>query len=281
MPAQPYAPGAPPLLLTKRLSAFLHSNLSAHVHSALITTVSGKLLSYASRQPVSTLRTQCTVAASIWGIQTAAGAGRTTLARTADQDGYRRGRTSRGRNNEYDDGDDDDDDDDDDDEQDEDGKASTRKAGNNTLVGALPTSASAESVASAQVGRPRSITVQLSGAVVVIRPLKSKLLFICIGPSAAAAAESGTAAPNSELSEEHGPVADGAGSPPQVTVSAAAGSPSETTSVLSTAPSTAATATSVGSSAAASTRRHAEEMAKWLDDQLATLWVPDEGGYAR
>ncbi|TLD30585.1 hypothetical protein PspLS_02376 [Pyricularia sp. CBS 133598] len=259
MPAQPYAPGVPPLLLTKRLSSFLQSNLSAHVHSALITTISGKLLSYASRQPVSTLRTQCTVAASIWAIQTAAAAD--------PRGGQRRARG----------GDEDDRSDEDEEENGENGQ-SARK-GESALVGALPPSASAESVASARAGRPRSITVQLSGAVVVIRPLKSPLLFICIGPSSGAV-DPGTAAA-SEPPEEHVPAADGSGSPPQVTVSAAMGSPSETTSVLSAAPSTAATVTSVGASAAVLTRRHAEEMAKWLDDKLETLWVPEEGADAR
>ncbi|KAH8847855.1 hypothetical protein MCOR27_007387 [Pyricularia oryzae] len=258
MPAQPYAPGAPPLLLTKRLSSFLQSNLSAHVHSALITTISGKLLSYASRQPVSTLRTQCTVAASIWAIQTAAAAD--------PRGGQRRARGS-----------DEDDGSEEEDEGGEDGQ-SARK-GESALVGALPPSASAESVALARAGRPRSITVQLSGAVVVIRPLKSPLLFICIGPSSGGV-DPGTAA-TSESTEEHAPAADGSGSPPQVTVSAAIGSPSETTSVLSAAPSAAATVTSVGASAAVLTRRHAEEMAKWLDDKLETLWVPEEGADAR
>ncbi|KAI6362202.1 hypothetical protein MCOR25_006274 [Pyricularia grisea] len=262
MAAQPYAPGVPPLLLTKRLSSFLQSNLSAHVHSALITTISGKLLSYASRQPVSTLRTQCTVAASIWAIQTAAAA--------EPRGGHRRAQRGHER-------DDSEEEDEEEEEGSEDGQ-SARK-GESALVGALPPSASAESVASARAGRPRSITVQLSGAVVVIRPLKSPLLFICIGPSSGAV-DSGAAAA-SDLPEEHAPAADGSGSPPQVTVSAAIGSPSETTSVLSAAPSTAATVTSVGASAAVLTRRHAEEMAKWLDDKLETLWVPDEGADAR
>ncbi|KAI0169354.1 hypothetical protein GGR52DRAFT_517827 [Hypoxylon sp. FL1284] len=56
----------PSLLLTKRLTAFLTSNLGPQVHTAALTTQSGKLLAHASPHPVGTLRTQCTVAASIW-----------------------------------------------------------------------------------------------------------------------------------------------------------------------------------------------------------------------
>ncbi|KAK7743706.1 hypothetical protein SLS62_010484 [Diatrype stigma] len=61
----------PPLLLTKRLTAFLHSNLTPQVHTALLATLSGKLLAHASTQSVNTLRTQCTVAASLWAIYSA------------------------------------------------------------------------------------------------------------------------------------------------------------------------------------------------------------------
>ncbi|KAI2628842.1 hypothetical protein GGR54DRAFT_366796 [Hypoxylon sp. NC1633] len=58
----------PSLLLTKRLTAFLSSNLSPQIHTAVLTTLSGKLLSHASPHSVGTLRTQCTVAASIWAL---------------------------------------------------------------------------------------------------------------------------------------------------------------------------------------------------------------------
>ncbi|KAI1768520.1 hypothetical protein GGR53DRAFT_377714 [Hypoxylon sp. FL1150] len=56
----------PSLLLTKRLTAFLALNLSAQIHTAALTTLSGKLLAHASPHGVGVLRTQCTVAASIW-----------------------------------------------------------------------------------------------------------------------------------------------------------------------------------------------------------------------
>ncbi|KAI2615565.1 hypothetical protein GGS26DRAFT_585719 [Hypomontagnella submonticulosa] len=64
----PSSSPTPSLLLTKRLTAFLSSNLSPQIHTAALTTLSGKLLAYASPHGVSTLRTQCTVAASIWAL---------------------------------------------------------------------------------------------------------------------------------------------------------------------------------------------------------------------
>ncbi|KAI1805320.1 hypothetical protein F4811DRAFT_227376 [Daldinia bambusicola] len=67
MPNQQPTP-TPSLLLTKRLTAFLSANLGPQVHTAVLTTLSGKLLAHASPHPVGTLRTQCTVAASIWAL---------------------------------------------------------------------------------------------------------------------------------------------------------------------------------------------------------------------
>ncbi|KAI0407163.1 hypothetical protein F4802DRAFT_41879 [Xylaria palmicola] len=61
----------PPLLLTKRLTAFLRANLSPQIHTTLLTTVSGKLLTHASPHSVATLRTQATVAASLWALYAA------------------------------------------------------------------------------------------------------------------------------------------------------------------------------------------------------------------
>ncbi|KAF2970990.1 hypothetical protein GQX73_g2584 [Xylaria multiplex] len=61
----------PPLLLTKRLTAFLRANLSPQIHTSLLTTVAGKLLTHASPHSVATLRTQATVAASLWALYSA------------------------------------------------------------------------------------------------------------------------------------------------------------------------------------------------------------------
>ncbi|SPQ26823.1 91f17766-612b-4e09-bc69-dc968e4d0b9f [Thermothielavioides terrestris] len=62
-------PPSPPLLLTKRVTAFLRANLSAHIHSAMLTTPAGSLLAHASNLPASALRRQAAVAASLWALQ--------------------------------------------------------------------------------------------------------------------------------------------------------------------------------------------------------------------
>ncbi|KAI0553830.1 hypothetical protein F4679DRAFT_579999 [Xylaria curta] len=61
----------PPLLLTKRLTTFLRANLSPQIHTTLLTTIGGKLLTHASPHPVAALRTQATVAASLWALYAA------------------------------------------------------------------------------------------------------------------------------------------------------------------------------------------------------------------
>ncbi|KAI1272423.1 hypothetical protein F5Y07DRAFT_304565 [Xylaria sp. FL0933] len=61
----------PPLLLTKRLTSFLRANLSPQIHTTLLTTVAGKVLTHASPHSVATLRTQATVAASLWALYAA------------------------------------------------------------------------------------------------------------------------------------------------------------------------------------------------------------------
>jgi len=54
------------MLLTKRLSSFLNSNTTPQLHTLLLITPTGKIVSSASPSPASTLRTQSTIACSIW-----------------------------------------------------------------------------------------------------------------------------------------------------------------------------------------------------------------------
>ncbi|KAL2147315.1 hypothetical protein VTI28DRAFT_10305 [Corynascus sepedonium] len=62
-------PPPPPLLLTKRVTSFLRANLSPIIHSAMLTTPAGSLLAHASNLPASALRRQAAVAASLWALQ--------------------------------------------------------------------------------------------------------------------------------------------------------------------------------------------------------------------
>lgn len=202
----------PPLLLTKRLTAFLHNNLNSQVHTALLATPAGKLLAHASSLPVSTLRTQCTVAASLWAT-------------------YATPETS------------------------------------SSIIDALPNSA--QQPDQAQEPIPSALTLQMAGALVVLRRLKCGLLFVCIGPTpeAAAASEAGGQRPGQQRHGQHLTTDQ-----PTPTI----GSPAEVASVHSMAAST-TTLGSVGATGVVLMRRHAEELAKWLDDKLGTLGVPAEG----
>ena len=65
-PAPGGIPPPPPLLLTKRVTAFLRTHLNDHIHDAVLTTAAGNLLAHASSLPATTLRRQCAVAASLW-----------------------------------------------------------------------------------------------------------------------------------------------------------------------------------------------------------------------
>lgn len=56
------------MLLTKRLSTFLHNNTTPQIHTLLLITPVGKLLSSASPSPASILRTQSTLACSLWNL---------------------------------------------------------------------------------------------------------------------------------------------------------------------------------------------------------------------
>ncbi|RYP92883.1 hypothetical protein DL770_001054 [Monosporascus sp. CRB-9-2] len=202
----------PPLLLTKRLTAFLQSNLTPQIHTAFLATLSGKLLAHASTQSVSTLRTQCTVAASLWAIYSAPA-------------------------------------------------AST----------AIPESLPPQSVGSEPEPKPSALTIQLTGAVVVLRLLRCGLLLVCFGPP-----PEGT---DHSHHHQQGRALQPSGPPSEAIPTPTIGSPSEVESVVSASAATTASITTTGSVSAAgvvAVRRQAEELARWLDDKLGSLGVPDE-----
>lgn len=217
----------PPLLLTKRLTTFLRSNLSPQIHTAFLTTLSGKLLAHASPHPVSTLRTQSTVAASVWGIYSSGA----------------------------------------------------------TVNDALPQG----SMRGGTNGEPKSaaVTIQLTAGVLVVRKLKCGLLFVCIGPTldgTSAPSEAGTTQQPQSLavpsrSQSQPQSQQGSGSSAETHPSPPLGSPSEVASVISAAPTTTSigTAGSTNAGAAVQIRREAEELARWLDDKLGNLGIPEDG----
>ncbi|PSS22177.1 hypothetical protein M430DRAFT_49329 [Amorphotheca resinae ATCC 22711] len=56
------------MLLTKRLSVFLSQNTTPQLQTLLLLSPTGKLLCSASPSPASTLRTQATLACSLWNL---------------------------------------------------------------------------------------------------------------------------------------------------------------------------------------------------------------------
>ncbi|KND88198.1 hypothetical protein TOPH_07208 [Tolypocladium ophioglossoides CBS 100239] len=240
--SQPGASPTPPLLLTKRLNAFLHANQTSHLPTLLLTTAHGKLLAHASPHPVALLRTHATVAASLLAIHTSSSvdlpsalpgsrtpvpiASSPVLAGTDDED--------------------------DDSEDREDSELQSVRDEDEPEYRAQARRRSA-----AKLVKPVSITVQLSGGTVIIRRLKCGLLFVAVGPSG-----------HEYQSDRHTRHENGDPT----------GSPSEVESLVSAGGQTTSSLESVGSSSVVAMRRHAGELARWLDDKLGTLRVPEEDG---
>ncbi|KAK1463232.1 hypothetical protein CMEL01_13301 [Colletotrichum melonis] len=230
-----------PLLLTKRLTSFLASNLNANLHTALLATPSGRLLAHASPQPVSLLRTQSTVASSLFALHASA---------TPDIP---------------------------------DALPSSSSTPPSSSGAAAANTEDAGYHAGGAGGKPLTITVQLAAGVVVIRRLKCGLLFVCIGPLAETIeAQQASSSTDQHSHSHHSSHANaganggaGTGTPFQIPAS-----PSEADSILSLGAQTTTSLASVGSVNTAGVvvlRRHAEELARWLDDKLGSLRVPEEG----
>lgn len=249
---------SPPLLLTKRLTAFLHANTSTQLPTLLITTPTGKLLAHASREPVSLLRTHATVAASLQQLHTSSSTALPTAlpgARTPEHYSSPPPTGDVGG------------------ESEEEGSDSSNERNE-------PAEGSLDSMTEAL--KPATITVQLTGGTVLIRRLKCGLLLVCVGPpSGNAATDDNYHSPShshhqqSQLHLHSGSqqlLGDMDMAPPVST------SPSEVESQFSIAGSTATTSAESSSTVAViAMRKHAFSVAKWLDSKLGTLTVPDEG----
>ncbi|KAK2049779.1 hypothetical protein LZ31DRAFT_590443 [Colletotrichum somersetense] len=248
----------PPLLLTKRLTAFLAANLNAHLHTALLATPSGRLLAHASPEPVSLLRTQATVASSLFALH-ASTAPDIPEALPNSSSSPPPPQSSANNNNNNNTG--------------------------TTAGGGGGGAAAGTATAAEGTGKPLTITVQLASGVVVIRRLKCGLLFVCIGPLAESIDPNApepahglhTQQQQQQQQHQHHQHPNGGGGATPALVPA---SPSEADSVLSVGAQTTASLASVGSVNTAGVvvlRRHAEDLARWLDDKLGSLRVPEEG----
>ncbi|KAK4145202.1 uncharacterized protein C8A04DRAFT_10821 [Dichotomopilus funicola] len=125
-----------------------------------------------------------------------------------------------------------------------------------------------------------SVTVHLdNGAVFVIRRLRCGMLFICMGGTEGPTASgrvtpTGPAAHHNRrnTTDAHPPQDDDQDTPlTSILSSHTTGAASTTTS------STSATATTPTAAAASLMRRQVDELARWLDERLGGLSVPEEG----
>jgi hypothetical protein len=228
----------PPLLLTKRLTTFLHANQSPQLPTLLLTTSHGKLLAHASPHPVALLRTHATVAASLFAIHTSSSVAVPSALPGADTPEPMPPAPGAGED------------------------AADDEEGEDIAGGELSPQGRSSRGRTTPV-KPVTITVQLSGGTVVIRRLKCGLLFVCIGP--AAGEQENHAAHPHQPSESAEPPSQGPGSP------------SEVESLISVGGQTTASLESTAAAAAVSLRRHAADLSRWLDDKLGTLKVPEEG----
>lgn len=229
----------PPLLLTKRLTSFLHSNQTPHLPTLLVSTQTGKLLAHASSNPVSLLRTHATVAASLFAIHTTTPA---TLSSTLPGDSF----TPEQPNSpdpEEDNGED----------HDEEGYEESDREDQTTVT----------EQSKLDPLRPATITVQLTGGTVLIRRLKCGLLLVCVGPN-----------PSDHPDHHLSTLDNGDNALASATVST---SPSEVASQISVGAQTNASYEGTGTALIGVMRKQVSDLARWLDDKLGTLTVPDGG----
>lgn len=272
----------PPLLLTKRLTSFLQLNLSSQITTLLLLSPDGKLLAYASQPPipVATLRTHGTVAASLYTIHSN-GADQDTID-AALPPGSRARRASRGSGSGKSDG----------------PLAVTIQLESGTVLvirrlrcGMLFVCMGPPAGGDAQGSRPGTQHHQQQqgnhhgqtqgghtsqpqhppqGLQQALQPPQTADDVSAGGANGHTPASS-PPPPHSTTLPAHPPSA----LPPL-------GSPPETASIRSAGTGVSATSTSsavfgAGTAGVVATRRHAEELARWLDDKLGALDVPDDG----
>ncbi|KAI3396175.1 hypothetical protein diail_378 [Diaporthe ilicicola] len=280
----------PPLLLTKRLTSFLQLNLSQQITTLLLLSPDGKLLAYASQPPipVATLRTHGTVAASLYTIHSN-GADPETIDAALPPGSSRPRRTSRAGAGPL---------------------AVTIQLESGTVLvirrlkcGMLFVCMGPPADHDAQGSRPgtqqqqqQNHHSQAQAGQQPQTPLSQQQQQQSTSQqnpqppqgadepganghtptSSPPPAQSGAAAPQQQQQQQPPSFAQHQqhlGSPPE-TASIRSGG---TAASAATATSSSSTVFGAGTAGVVATRRHAEELARWLDDKLGTLEVPDDG----
>lgn len=135
---------------------------------------------------------------------------------------------------------------------------------------------------------PLAVTIQLeTGVVLVIRRLRCAMLFVAMGPAPPTSTDSPSRPQTQHQQQAHlqplaGAIAgtaaaaaahaNGGQSPP---TSSSQTEHAEVASILSAG--TGVSSTTAGSAGVMATRRHAEELARWLDEKLGGLHLPPMG----
>jgi hypothetical protein len=232
------------MLLTKPLQTFLNANRTPYLDTLLLVTPTGKLLSSSSSLPASVLRAQATHACSIWALyKPIVKAGVISSALPNPEEEHE-------------------DSDNEDDSPDRSGAQGARSRVEEEDLS--------------------SITVQLDKGVMIVQPLKCSLLFVAIGPSAAAIQNSASSTSLQGLRHEmsHLSVASavGGGSPPASSHSEMGKQASHPNlaGLRSSGASTAGSSIRGGREGRAlrMAKRQAEELGKWLDGELEGFQLP-------
>ncbi|KAJ4423123.1 hypothetical protein N0V82_002252 [Gnomoniopsis sp. IMI 355080] len=142
---------------------------------------------------------------------------------------------------------------------------------------------------SAPEDAPLAVTIQLeTGVVLVIRRLRCSMLFVAMGPPQPISTENSSRPQTQHQQHAHfqplaGAIAGTAGSSPAHTNGdqsppqpSSQNEHAEVASILS-AGTGVSSSTTAGSAGVMATRRHAEELARWLDDKLGKLDLPPMG----
>lgn len=276
----------PPLLLTKRLTSFLQLNLSPQITTLLLLSPEGKLLAYASQPPVpvATLRTHGTVAASLYTIHSN-GADQDTID-AALPPGSRARRTSRGSGSSKSEG----------------PLAVTIQLESGTVLvirrlkcDMLFVCMGPPAGHDAQGSRPGTqhhheqqqgnFHAQAQGGLAAQQqqqPQTAQQQSLHPPQATDDASAGGANGHTPTSSPPPQPSATMPGGAQAPSAHQPMGSPPETASIRSagTGASAASTSSAVfgaGTAGVVATRRHAEELARWLDDKLGALDVPDDG----
>ncbi|PVH86724.1 hypothetical protein DL98DRAFT_312134 [Cadophora sp. DSE1049] len=251
-PSQPQSPllnaMSQTMLLTKRLTAFLSQNTTPQLPTLLLLSPTGKLLSSSSPLPASTLRTQATLACSLWNLYQPTTSIMPSALPSPSQS-----------------------------------QAQTEAQSQTSHSQSRGSDATFSSTSTITDHDLSTITIQLSHGIMVIRALSCGLLFVAIGPSTP---PSSTSHPNQNhslqaqahmnLSRHTSPPS----SPQGDTHDGERGGGGHLAAGMgSTAPSDAGSIRSTGTRTGSivGVKRQAVEIGKWLDGQLEGFRLSSDG----